>query len=164
MPSGVVELLALVESLAVIVCRAELARSSSGAASSLRAGVIDRPYRGASTGLVYGRSSTCPARNWRFAVVGAGFEEVELLDASGWIVLLDAVDYGGGLNGAPAGRFLDVSGWVGVLFPPLSSVLTPNANDAVAAYGHANSRQFGRQRRIGSHCPGNRRLLDRYKS
>ena len=24
----------------------------------------------------------------------------------------------GGLNGAPAGRFLDVSGWVGVLFPP----------------------------------------------
>ena len=32
---------------------------------------------------------------WRFAVVGAGFEEVELLDASGWIVLLDAVDYGG---------------------------------------------------------------------
>ena len=49
-------------------------------------------------------SSTCPARNWRFAVVGAGFEEVELLDA---------VDYGG-LNGAPAGRFLDVSGWVGV--------------------------------------------------
>ena len=57
------------------------------------------------------------ARNWRLVVVGAGFEEVELLDASGWIVLLDAVDYGG-LNGAPAGRFLDVSGWVGVLFPP----------------------------------------------
>ena len=27
--------------------------------------------------------------------MGAGFEEVELLDASGWIVLLDAVDYGG---------------------------------------------------------------------
>ena len=24
----------------------------------------------------------------------------------------------GGLNGAPAGRFLDVSGGVGVLFPP----------------------------------------------
>ena len=50
------------------------------------------------------------ARNWRLVVVGAGFEEVELLDASGavevgvlgelldasgWIVLLDAVDYGG---------------------------------------------------------------------
>ena len=48
--------------------------------------------------------------------MGVGFEEVALLDASGWIVLLDAVDYGG-LNGAPAGRFLDVSGWVGVLFP-----------------------------------------------
>ena len=47
---------------------------------------------------MYGRSSTCPARNWRFAVVGAGFEEVELLDASGWIVLLDAVDYGGGAS------------------------------------------------------------------
>ena len=31
-------------------------------------------------------SPPCPARNWRFAVVGAGFEEVELLDA---------VDYGG---------------------------------------------------------------------
>ena len=35
------------------------------------------------------------ARNWRLVVVEAGFEEVELLDASGWIVLLDAVDYGG---------------------------------------------------------------------
>ena len=45
--------------------------------------------------------------------MGAGFEEVEFLDASGWIELLDAVDYGG-LNGAPAGRFLDVSGGVGV--------------------------------------------------
>ena len=45
--------------------------------------------------------------------MGAGFEEVVLLDASGWIVLLDAV-ITGGLNGAPAGRFLDVSGWVGV--------------------------------------------------
>ena len=37
--------------------------------------------RAASTGLVYDCSSTCPARNWRFAVVVAGFEEVELLDA-----------------------------------------------------------------------------------
>ena len=26
-------------------------------------------------------SRACPARNWRFAVVGAGFEEVTLLDA-----------------------------------------------------------------------------------
>ena len=60
-----------------------------------------------------GRSSVGSAQNCRFAVVGVGFEEVALLDASGWIVLLDAVDYGG-LNGAPAGRFLDVSGWVGV--------------------------------------------------
>ena len=41
------------------------------------------------------RSSAGAARNWRFAVVGAGFEEVEFLDASGWIELLDAVDYGG---------------------------------------------------------------------
>ena len=57
--------------------------------------------RGASTGLVYDCSSTCPARNWRFAVVGAGFEEVELLDTSGsgeigvLGVLLDAVDFEG---------------------------------------------------------------------
>ena len=43
---------------------------------------------------------------WRFAVVGAGFEEVELLDASGWIVLLDAVDYGGPQrsSGGPVSR------------------------------------------------------------
>ena len=34
--------------------------------------------------------------------------------SSGSVELLNAVDYGGGLNGAPAGRFLDVSGWVGV--------------------------------------------------
>ena len=68
---------------------------SAGAASSLRAGVIDRRKRGVSTGLVRGRSSVGSARNCRFAVVGGGFEEVALLDASGWIVLLDAVDYGG---------------------------------------------------------------------
>ena len=49
-------------------------------------GLVDRRERGASTGLVRDGSSTCPARNWRFAVVGAGFEEVKLLDA---------VDYGG---------------------------------------------------------------------
>ena len=57
--------------------------------------------RAASTGLVYDCSSTCPARNWRFAVVVAGFEEVELLDTSGsgeigvLGVLLDAVDFEG---------------------------------------------------------------------
>ena len=50
--------------------RSIAARSSAGAAYSLRAGVIDRLYRGASTGLVYGRSSTCPARN--LAVRGRG--------------------------------------------------------------------------------------------
>ena len=49
-------------------------------------------------------SSSGP-RLWGETALKAGFEEVELLDA---------VDYGG-LNGAPAGRFLDVSGWVGVL-------------------------------------------------
>ena len=32
---------------------------------------------------------------FRLIILGAGFEEVELLDASGWIVLLDAVVYGG---------------------------------------------------------------------
>ena len=48
-------------------------------------------------------SSTCPARNWRFAVVGAGFEEV---------VLLDAVDYGGPQRsfGGPVSRRVRL-GW-----------------------------------------------------
>ena len=86
--SGVVELVRAVEGLAAVVWRAELAGSSAGAASSLWAGVdwstvnIKGPLRG----LCASRSSAGSARNCLFAVVGAGFEEVELLDA---------VDYGG---------------------------------------------------------------------
>ena len=45
---------------------------------------------------MYGRSSTCPARNWRFAVVGCGFEEVELLDV---VELVDVSGDGWGVFG-----------------------------------------------------------------
>ena len=54
-----------------------------------------------------GRSSTCPARNWRFAVVGAGFDAVKLLDAVRLGVLgelLDAVKF------LDAVELVDVSG------------------------------------------------------
>ena len=59
--SGAVELVRAVEGLAAVVRRVELADSSAAAAASSRAG------RDWSTGSA------------RFAVVGAGFEDVELL-------------------------------------------------------------------------------------
>ena len=60
-----------------------MARSSAWGLLSERDCVINVR---ASTGLVCDWSPACPARNWRIAVVGAGFEEIELLDA---VELLD---------------------------------------------------------------------------
>ena len=98
-----------------------LARSWSRGPLSARDCVIGvRRNVRASTELLCDWSPACPATKLAVRGRGAGFEEVELLDTSGsgelgvLGELLDAVDYGG-LNGAPAGRFLDVSGWVGVL-------------------------------------------------
>ena len=54
-----------------------MARSSAWGLLSERDCVINVR---ASTGLVCDWSPACPARNWRIAVVGAGFEEIELLD------------------------------------------------------------------------------------
>ena len=56
-----------------------------GAEAVVRAGLCDcvRPNVRASTELLCDWSPACPARNWRFAVVGCGFEEGELVDVSG---------------------------------------------------------------------------------
>ena len=97
----------------------ELARSSAGAAYSLRAGVIDRPsisrgLYGACVRSFLDVSGSKPggSRSWG----PDSRKSNSSMRPVGSCSSMPSIT--GGLNGAPAGRFLDVSGGVGVLFPP----------------------------------------------